>query len=472
MRNEAAEEATPTGAKTQELVELIRVFLPPERYEIVPQTAYGRAPDILVPYDRDGNARKRYLYERLSALTGRKPPWGILTGVRPVKRAGDILREEGDMAAAKRRLMDTYLLNEAKAEQLLSLCIYQEQTFGHPAADSVGVYIGIPFCPTRCLYCSFASNEAEADEIARYLVALRREIRFLGDLMREQGLVCESLYLGGGTPTTLSAEQLADLLDLLGSSLPGLAGGEDVEDPRGQEEGRLCREITLEGGRPDTFTPEKLRAAKRGGVTRLSINPQTMKEETLRRIGRGHTAEEIRRAFAMAREEGFTDINADLIAGLPGEEAEDFHRTLCALLALDPEGITVHTLAVKRSSGLHEEDRAYHYRSADVTNDMLRIAEKVLPQEGYLPYYLYRQKNMAGAGENTGWCRAGHEGLYNVRIMEERQSILAAGAGGMSKRYDAGSGRLSRSPNLTNYRLYIERLDEMLRRKQELFATR
>jgi oxygen-independent coproporphyrinogen-3 oxidase len=395
-------------------------------------------------------------------MTGEAPEWGIMTGVRPVKKAGELMRANG-AAEAQRVLRETFLLSENKARLLTDIYAYQQASLGDPAPESVSVYIGIPFCPTRCLYCSFASNQVKGDEIDRYFAALLEEVAFLGALMKEKNMFCESLYIGGGTPTTLSAEQIARLLSTARREIPGEAQEAD---------GRYTyRELTLEGGRPDTLTPAKLTAAKAGGVNRISINPQTMKDETLVRIGRSHTVAQIREAFAMAREAGFDDINADLIAGLPGEDEHDFARSLEELLTLAPEGITVHTLAVKRASRLKEEDKDYHYRSGRTTQKMLEAADRILRQSDYKPYYLYRQKHMSGAGENTGWCRPGKEGLYNVRIMDEHQSILAAGAGAMSKAYFPEEDRLERAPDLTNYELYIERLGEMKERKRTLFAA-
>lgn len=452
-----------TGDKTQELEELIKVFLPPDAFEIADpgdSAAASKEQMLVVPYDPDGNVRKRYLYRALSERTQYYPEWGIMTGVRPVKKAGELVRANG-AREAQRILREDFLLSAEKAALLTDMYAYQMDALGTPAPESVSVYIGIPFCPTRCLYCSFASNQVKGDEIDRYFAALLEEVAFLGALMHEKGMFCESLYIGGGTPTTLTAEQIAALLIKARTEIPG---------ERQESDGTYTyRELTLEGGRPDTLTPAKLAAAKAGGVTRISINPQTMKDETLVRIGRSHTVAQIREAFTMARETGFEDINADLIAGLPGEEEADFRDTLEQLLALSPEGITVHTLAVKRASRLKEEDKEYHYKSGQTTQAMLRAAADILPAHGYRPYYLYRQKHMSGAGENTGWCRPGHEGLYNVRIMDEHQSILAAGAGAMSKAYFPEEDRLERAPDLTNYELYIERLEEMKERKRALF---
>ena len=313
------------------------------------------------------------------------------------------------------------------------------------------MYIGIPFCPTRCLYCSFTSNQASADKIAAYLEVLHREIAYTGDLLKRRGITPESFYIGGGTPTTLTAEQLSALLACVRDSF----------DMSG------VREFTVEAGRPDTITEEKLDAILAGGAGRISINPQTMKAATLERIGRSHTPEQIVEAFQLAKKAGVPVINADLIAGLPGEDPADFEQSLKTIMALAPENLTVHTLAVKKASRLIELDADYCYRQGETVSDMLAIASALLREGGYLPYYLYRQKHMAGNLENTGYALSGTENLYNVRIMEENQTIAALGAGGISKVYFAPEDRLERVPNVSNYEIYMERIEEMLMRKEK-----
>lgn len=324
---------------------------------------------------------------------------------------------------------------------------------GRAPDNSVGVYIGIPFCPTRCLYCSFTSNQENEDEIARYMKALHREIRFCGRKMKETGLKIESLYIGGGTPTTLSAAQLAELFDEIYSSM-------DMSE---------CREFTVEAGRPDTVTVEKLEVIKASGADRISINPQSMKAKTLELVGRSHTPGDITEAFRTAHEVGIKEINADVIAGLPEESVDDFVDTLKQVIALNPENITVHTLAVKRASRLIEQSPDYHYSRADTVKQMLDSGVRILSESGFKPYYLYRQKHMAGAFENVGYCRNDCVGIYNIRIMEEKQSILALGAGGISKKYFPREDRLERVPNVSNYRVYIDRIEEMLERKRKNF---
>ena len=399
----------------------------------------------------DKNEIKREIYHKLSRLTGAKPEWGILTGVRPVKLTGELFQRLGSREAVERELANTYLLAQEKIDLLIETYEYQQEACGNPQENSVGIYIGIPFCPTRCLYCSFTSNQVGDSEIARYLEALKTEIRYVGKRMAETGLSAESIYIGGGTPTTLTAEQLADLLKTVEESIDQTS----------------VREFTVEAGRPDTITYEKLEIIRRHGIERISINPQTMKGKTLELIGRQHKPEDIIKAFQIAKQVGIPTVNADLIAGLPEETPLDFAQTLAEIIALGPKNITVHTLAVKRASRLVELDRDFHYKQSETVAKMLELAKKKLKAAGFCPYYLYRQKHMAGAFENVGYCRDDSPSLYNIRIMEEKQTIIAMGAGGISKMYYPRENRLERVPNVSNYEIYISRLEEMLDRKEQ-----
>ena len=444
-----------------DFTELIKIFLSPddfsaytqEEFENISQAekASGQTVYFNDILSEDKNLIKREIYSFLSSETGKTPPWGILTGVRPVKLTGEIFERTGIEKSVFHELLDTYLLSREKAELLINTYKYQQKVCGKAEPSSVGVYIGIPFCPTRCLYCSFSSNQVPDNEIARYLEALKKEIEYTGRRMRETGLWPESIYIGGGTPTTLTAGQLDRLLTAV----------EDNMD--------LSRtvEFTVEAGRPDTITLEKLKVIKKHGVQRISINPQSMKERTLELIGRSHSPDDIVKAFEKSASAGISAVNADVIAGLPEEEPEDFAETLKRILELDPENITVHTLAVKRASRLVEMDRDYHYRQSERVKKMLEISKEMLAGAGYMPYYLYRQKHMAGAFENVGYCKEGTPCIYNIRIMEERQTVLALGAGGISKMYYPDENRLERVPNVSNYEIYISRLDEMLDRKEK-----
>ena len=440
--------------------ELIKVFLRPDEYRLFTEKEYEGPTDendALIVFNEQGfnnkDHIKREIYMGLSQLTGLRPPWGILTGVRPVKLAGEIFDKTGSEDQVLKKLTDFYLLSEEKAGLLTGTYEYQQLMCNKPPANSAGLYIGIPFCPTRCLYCSFTSNQQGPEEIALYMDALRREIEYAGKAARDSGMMIESAYIGGGTPTTLTSQQLDSLLGWVQESF-------DLS---------CLKEFTVEAGRPDTITAEKLNVLKKNGIDRISINPQTMKDETLQIIGRAHKAEDIRKAFAMAEEAGGFIINADLIAGLPGETADDMEDSLNEIIGLGPENITVHTLAVKKASRLIEKAPDYHYDHAETVEAMLAKSKEMLSEAGYRPYYLYRQKHMAGALENVGYCRDDTPSIYNIRIMEEKQNILALGAGGISKRYYPDENRLERVPNVSNYSIYIDRLDEMKARKEKNF---
>ena len=433
------------------LLELINEFLSPGEYELVEDKE-----DLIINAkgSRDVDEIKREIFKVLGKLKGETPGWGILTGVRPVKLAGELLRQEGSREKAAEILRDKYLLSEEKIDLIQDIYHRQIASLGYPPENSAGVYIGIPFCPTRCLYCSFASNQVGEKEIARYLQALKKEILWTGRKMDEWGIHTESLYMGGGTPTTLSAEQLGEIITSIKESF-------DMS---------WVKEFTVEAGRPDTIDLEKLRTLKDLGVDRISINPQSMKDRTLELIGRNRSPRDIERAFGEALEVGFNSINADLIAGLPEEEPEDLMNSLIRVRELGADNITIHSLAVKRASKLKEVDPDYHYKQGETVKEMIRGAGEYLDGEGFRPYYLYRQKHMAGAAENTGYAIPGKESIYNVRIMDEHQHIIALGAGGVSKVYYTKENRLERVANVTNYEQYIDRIDEMLERKEKGFS--
>ena len=448
---------------TAQYEELIKVFLKPSEYVMVKDGG-----DIVInqgnleslPENKDGNGGKnvvkREIYDALARLTGRTHPWGILIGIRPVKLCGEIYEKNQSTEETLETLRSKFYLAEDKAKLLLDMYLHQQKYVGKPAGDSVGIYIGIPFCPTRCLYCSFASNQVKHEEISRYLEALHREIEFVGRKLKEEGNRPESIYIGGGTPTTLTADELDAMLSKVEACFDLTA----------------IREFTVEAGRPDTITREKLEVLRSHNIERISINPQSMKDETLELIGRNHSVNQIRQAFQMARDARIKDINADIIAGLPGESLEDFEHTLDEVLGLGATNITVHTLAVKRASRLVELDSEFHYKQVEAVEEMLAYSRQKLKDKGFLPYYLYRQKHMMGAKENTGYCILGHDCIYNVRIMEERQSIIALGAGGITKVYFPEEDRLERVPNVTNYQEYISRIDEMLDRKEKNYFRR
>lgn len=429
---------------TSQYEELIKEFLQP--------SDYGPEGDTVLKYDFRGDKEeiKRQIYRDLSRETGKRPKWGILTGIRPVKLAGELLDQGQDPESV---LRETYLVHDSKRALVRDILDFQLAKAGKPASKSLSVYIGIPFCPTRCLYCSFTSNQVQQEQMEPYLEALGKEIDYAGAAAKDAGYKLETLYFGGGTPTTLSADQLDALLSKVSHAF---ALGS-------------VREYTVEAGRPDTITEEKLRVLIDHGVDRISINPQSMKQETLDRIGRRHTVEDVYKAFELAWKVGIEVINADLIAGLPEETEDDFAYSVKEILQLGANNITLHTLAVKRASRLKEMDENFNYKDEELRERMLASAHETLRGRGYRPYYLYRQKHTSGNTENTGFCTEDRPGLYNIRIMEEAQSNLALGAGGISKIYFPAENRLERVANVSNYEIYIDRIDEMIERKRKGF---
>jgi coproporphyrinogen dehydrogenase HemZ len=442
-----------------EMNEMIRMFLPRHCYELLEVDPLSVMSDLKDEKDviiripdgiREKNDGKRYIFEALSKITGRKPHWGILTGVRPVKLTGEMILKSGSFQGTRKLLEESYLVSHEKTELLLDVYKVQQGIARERDPEAVGLYIGIPFCPSRCLYCSFPSYTAKPGDMESYMVALLREIKYVSQRMRKTNLYPETIYIGGGTPTTLNEGRLNLLLNTV---LSGFDVNKTVE-------------LTVEAGRPDTITEEKLEVLKDYGVKRISINPQSMNSKTLAVIGRDHSPQDIDDAFVLARKAGISIINGDLIAGLPGESPEDFSYSLERILKFRPENITLHTLAVKRASRLKEMDEEYSYSKGEEVGYMLNRGRERLNAMGYRPYYLYRQKQMAGNFENVGYALPGTENLYNIRTMEEDQTIIALGAGGMSKIWYPGENRLERVPNVSNYEIYIKRIDEMLQRKE------
>ena len=435
--------------------ELVDEFLPSDAYEVIDEFSGSPEEDnVLIIVNQSGNSDinsiKRELYLELSDRVGNPPDWGILTGVRPVKLAGELTEKFGRNKADD-ILRDDYLISDEKRKLILDIYEHQVEQFGQPDGSSISLYIGIPFCPTRCSYCAFASNQEDYSGIKKYLDALNRELDFVAEEMNAAGLYPETVYIGGGTPTVINTDDLAALMHRVSTrfNLSHL------------------KEYTVEAGRPDTIDREKLFAIKECGAERISINPQSMKERTMQLIGRAHKPEDIERAYTDARDVGFSCINMDMIAGLPEETAEDFRDSLVKICSMEPENITVHSLAVKRASKLKEIDPELYRKQSDEVRQMVKLAFDYLGQHEYMPYYLYRQKHMAGACENIGYSKPGKEGLYNIRIMDEHQTNIALGAGGISKIYYPEENRLERVANVTNYREYINRIDEMLDRKKE-----
>lgn len=416
--------------------------------------------DNLVSFKEElGNEDQKYtkqllirtLYQVLCEFTGVKMPWGFLTGIRPTKIVHEMFENNIPKERIKKQLLEFYDIREDKVELMIKVAEKERGILEKNKADEISIYIGIPFCPTRCLYCSFTSYAIDHREqqVEAYLEALEKEIAFGGKYSSSKTI--RSIYIGGGTPTSLNEEQLERLLMLVNQHF-------NVKD---------AEEFTVEAGRPDTITKRKLELLKQYHVGRISINPQTMNEETLLRIGRKHTTEDIVKVFSWAREIGHSNINMDLIIGLPGESPRDVKNTMDKIKALEPDSITVHTMAIKRASRLRESLEEYTLTQADEIEEMISITSQGAYEMGMEPYYLYRQKNMLGNFENVGYCKPGKESVYNIEIMEEKETILALGAGAITKVVDPKTNKIERIPNVKNVEEYINRIDEMLLRKQK-----
>ena len=400
------------------------------------------------------HALKMAFYQAGTAVLGQEPPWGALTGVRPVKLPTRCMLAGGTPEQAQAELEEEYRVSPLRAKLAVDCAQASLAVDREVREDQVSLYIGIPFCPTRCAYCSFVSADVgrTLKLVEPYLETVLEEVEYTGRVLRESGLSIHSLYVGGGTPTTLSAGQLERLFSSARAHLP-------LE---------TCVEYTVEAGRPDTITREKLEVLRDQGVERISINPQTLEDEVLAAIGRKHSARDILDAYALAREVGFDSINMDLIAGLPRDSFEGFRRSLEGVLALRPENVTVHTLALKKGSRLMEEGGALP--SGEETARMLDFSRDTLREAGFLPYYLYRQKYMSGSLENVGWCLPGKESVYNIIMMEELQTVVSIGGGGVTKLVDRKNGRIVRLPNPKYPHDYLSSRDKILAQKDEIAA--
>ncbi|NLB89686.1 MAG: coproporphyrinogen dehydrogenase HemZ [Clostridiales bacterium] len=392
---------------------------------------------------------KQQLYEVLKAFTGKVLPWGSLTGIRPTRLVYEEMKQGLSVGKAVDIVAETFDLSTEKKSLLQEVVAFQ-LTMVAPKNNQVSIYVGIPFCTTRCSYCSFSSGEIGKGELVEpYLQALQQEIKETATLIQQAGLTVRSMYMGGGTPTALSAFQLEQVL----STMHRYFG--------------KTMELTVEAGRPDTIDKEKLSVLKDQEVDRISINPQTMNEKTLALIGRNHSAKETIVAFELARSMGFDHINMDVIAGLPQENIQDFSFTLEQSLLLQPESLTVHSLALKRGTTLWNERK--EMRQGQEVAMMTKLAREYCQRAKLLPYYLYRQKYMAENQENVGYAKKGYGCQYNVDMMEETSHVLALGAGGISKRIFEREDRIQRAPNVSNIEHYIHRIDEMIERKKILW---
>ncbi len=371
------------------------------------------------------SASKRALFrcvlQLLQKRTGLRQPWGILTGVRPTKLMHQLLRKQSP-SEVQQALIDEYLLTSEKAQLLADIVMRQRQVIPdlYHLQREVSLYIGIPFCPTKCAYCTFPAYDIQqyADEVPQFLQALIEEIRETGRWLRAAGLKVTTIYWGGGTPTSITAEQMALLLDELEQAIPDY---------------QLIREITVEAGRPDTITVDKIELLRMRRIDRMSINPQSFTQSTLDTIGRHHTVTETIEKFHLCRQHGMNNLNMDLIIGLPDEGVAEFTHTISEVEQLMPESLTVHTLSFKRASKMTKQRDAYEVAERHEIEEMMELAERWMNTHGYQPYYLYRQKNILGNLENVGYALAGKESLYNILMMEELQTIIGIGCGAVSK---------------------------------------
>lgn len=412
---------------------------------------------VSVPHFDNSNDKVRFMYGFMSGQTGYSSPWGCLTGVRPAKTVNHLADAGLDSDEIYKKLTEYYSISKEKALLSMKTASVQDVFLNGQKNNpqNIGIYIGIPFCPTRCLYCSFPSNSIDKykKRLGEYLDSLYREIDAVRKIVTDEGLNVESVYLGGGTPTSLPEKEFGEYLSHICDAF--VTGNVSL------------REFSLEAGRPDSFTENKLSLAFEKGCTRISVNPQTMNDETLKLIGRHHTSLQTCEGFELARKTGFKNINMDIIAGLPGEDISMFSNTLERIRKLGPDSVTVHTLSVKRAAELRLDPRRKMLQSENVGR-MVSMAHDMCESMGLRPFYMYRQKNMLGNHENVCYCRPGLESPYNVHIMEEDQTILAMGAGAVSKLVSCG--KIVRAFNVKGVEEYIERTDEMIERKKSLFS--
>ena len=409
-------------------------------------------------------AHMKNLYRGLHEITGIDLPWGNLTGVRPTKLARQILETGKNEQEAEEYYIKERFVSPEKRKLAIEIAKREIEILS--SIDPIrgySVYIGIPFCPSRCSYCSFLSNPIAKwqSRVEEYLHCIGKELRFISSAFAGRPL--NTVYIGGGTPTALSAEELKLLMEMVNTSLE-LPGS-------GEEKRKDFLEFTVEAGRPDSITVEKLKVLRDAGVGRISVNPQTMHDETLQRIGRKHTVEQTLEAYRLARAEGFDNINMDLILGLPGETVSDVEKTMEVIKQLRPDSLTVHSLAMKRSSQLNQEKTVPGQSATEEESDPFRMMEAAYSGAKELnlhPYYLYRQKNIAGNLENVGFAKEGKYGIYNILMMEEVQTIVACGAGTVTKGV-FGDGSIKRCDSMKDIGLYMENIDEVIRRKQLLF---
>jgi len=426
-------------------------------------TSYNGEHSFPCNVNSDVHAQKRIMsavcgmaiYRAASLFCSGNLPWGVMTGIRPAKPLREMLATGATESDVHSYFSNLYGITDKKLNLAMTVAKNEMSLLSVNKPTDIGLYIGIPFCPTRCLYCSFISSDLRYTKkyVPEYCKLLVDEMRHSAMLLTASGMRIQTIYMGGGTPTSLSAQDLDFLLSNLHECF-------DLSS---------LHEFCVEAGRPDTITADKLAVLKKHFVNRLSINPQTMNQETLTLIGRNHSPTEINNAFSLAREMGFDNINADIIAGLPGEDVNMFGNTLESVLALSPENITVHTMSIKRGSRLNQIKQDFSLSEHNAVQQMLDITHESMPKNGYTPYYMYRQKHMIGNLENVSYSKPGFMSIYNVNIMEEVQSILALGCGGSSKAVNNTLNRIERVYNFKSPIEYINRFSEILDKKTEFF---
>lgn len=397
------------------------------------------------------------LLEVLEAFTGMNQEWGILTGIRPTKLYHKYRQEGHSAESVKQLLMDKHRVSERKANLLETITDIQLKAVPdlYNVQDEVSIYIGIPFCPTKCAYCTFPAYaiHRKSGRVETFLDGLHEEIRQLGDWLTERNVKVTTIYFGGGTPTSIEAEEMDALYEVMVESFPFM---------------KEVREVTVEAGRPDTITPAKIDVLKKFGIDRISVNPQSYTDETLKAIGRHHTVQETIDKFKLSRSMGMNNINMDLIIGLPNEGIEEFSHSLQETEKLQPESLTIHTLSFKRASEMTKNKKKYEVADRPTAEQMMKLGEQWTEANGYVPYYLYRQKNILGNLENVGYSKPGEESIYNIMIMEEVQSIIGIGCGASSKFRDPKTGRITQFHNPKDPAAYILSYQESIEKKLEL----
>lgn len=398
------------------------------------------------------------LYDALQKWTGRSQPWGILTGIRPMKLVHGMLEKGASEAEIRDRLGDQYRVSVPRIDLMMEIAVAERDAFPdlYNIDNEVSIYIGIPFCPTHCAYCTFPaySMEEKHTYAKEFLLAMDKEFQAVGSFLRRHQIPVTSIYVGGGTPTSLTADEMRHMFESMYREIP-----------------KPWRELTVEAGRPDTITPDRVQVMREYGVNRVSVNPQTFKAETLKMIGRGHTPNIVDRRFMMVKEAGFENINMDIILGLPGEDFDDVRYTLERIKQLMPDSVTVHTMSFKRTAVVNREREQFQIPHSELVRMMMDEAQAWATGLGYRPYYVYRQKDILANLENIGYAMPGKESVYNIAIMEERQTIVGIGGGASTKLITHGGQSHGRHGNPREPKAYVDTIDQVIEKKIELLEN-